>query len=141
MVCICRARVYPTVLPMSIGLTVSVAYLAFIIDSQHALIFGDSPILHAQELNIKLPCKNDLWEAPTPIEWLRVTKPHNTDDPHIPEGPGFFDILKLFMDESGTVKETVRLDPFRSFVVLHGIFNLQQHLQQMVLGFVGSPPI
>jgi len=111
-----------------------VAYLAFIIDSQHAMMFGHSLVLHAQELNLKPPCNEDVWAAGSAFEWHRATQRDSLDDPNAAE-PRFIEILKMFMNEpSGTAKERLRIDSFACFIVLHGLISVKWHLEQKALG-------
>lgn len=102
------------------------------------MIFGHPLVLHAQELNLKPPCKEDLWAAGSPVEWQRVMQRNNLDDLNSSDEPGFIEILKMFMNEPATAKDKVQLDSFGSFIVLHGLFSVTWHLQQKALGSLGS---
>jgi len=104
------------------------------------MIFGHSLVLQAPELNLKPPCKEDLWAAGSPVEWQRVMQRYNLEDPNTPEEPGFIEILKMFMNEPATAKDKVQLDSFGSFIVLHGLCSVKWHLQQKALGSLGSTP-
>jgi hypothetical protein len=110
-----------------------VAFLAFIVDSQHSMMFGHSLVLHAQELNLKPPCKEDVWAAGSPMEWHRAIQRQKAVEQNV-EQPGFIEILKIFMNEPHTVKEKISLDPFGSFIGLHGLISVKWHLQQKALG-------
>ena len=100
--------------------------MAFIIDSQHSMMFGHSLVLHAQEVNLAAPCKEDVWAATTPLDWQRAMQRHSTPGDEI----GFLEILKTFMNEPSAAKEKVSLDPFGSFIALHGLISVKWHLQQ-----------
>ena len=120
------------------SLNSSVAYLAFIIDSQHAMMFGHSLVLHAQELNLKPPCREDVWAAGSPLEWHRARARDGLEDPNGPE-PRFIEILKMFMNEpANAAKERLRIDSFACFIVLHGLISVKWHLEQKALGMGSS---
>lgn len=97
------------------------------------MMFGHSLVLHAQELNLKPPCKEDVWAAGSPTEWQRAMQRQKAAD-QLSEHPGFIDILKIFMNEPHTAKEKISLDPFGSFISLHGLISVKWHLQQKALG-------
>ena len=96
-------------------------------------MFGHSLILHAQEINIELPCKEDIWSASSAKEWQRAMLRNSSGDPE-GEEVKFIDIVKTFMNEPGSVKESFELDPFGSFIVLHGLISVKWHLQQKANG-------
>jgi len=104
------------------------------------MIFGHSLVLHAQELNLKPPCKEDLWAAGTPTEWQRVMQRQHPDGQN-EEEPGFIEILKMFMNDPAAAKEKVQLDPFGSFIVLHGLCSIKWHLQQKAVGSLGNASV
>lgn len=111
----------------------SVAFLAFIIDSQHSMIFGHSLVLHARELNLKLPYKEDVWDAGSADAWQRAIQCH------YPQGlitePEFMDILRIFTDQPSQAKDTVLTpDPFTASIILHGLINVKWHQQRNAFG-------
>jgi Fungal specific transcription factor domain len=110
-----------------------VAFLAFIIDSQHAMMFGHSLVLHAQEINITLPCKEDIWSASSANEWQRAMLRNSSGELNF-EDVKFIDIVKTFMNDPAQSKDMVELDPFGSFIVLHGLISVKWHLQQKAGG-------
>jgi len=108
------------------------AFLAFILDSQHSLIFGHLMVLHAQELNLNPPCKEDEWSAPTAGEWQRAHQrnhPKGTSD-----NLGFIDILRMYTNDPHSAKDRISLDPFGSFIALHGLISVKWHLNQKASG-------
>jgi Fungal specific transcription factor domain len=115
-----------------------VAFLAFIIDSQHSMMFGHSLVLHAQELNLNPPCKEDVWAAGSPMEWQRAMQRQSVVEQNADQ-LGFIEILKIFMNEPHTAKEKISLDPFGSFIALHGLISVKWHLQQKALGMGNIP--
>lgn len=108
------------------------AFLAFIIDSQHSLIFGHLMVLHAQELNLTPPCKEDVWAATTATEWQRA---HQRNNPNAnAKQLSFIDILKMFTNDPKAARERISLDPFGSFIALHGLISVKWHLNQKAIG-------
>jgi len=111
-----------------------VAYLAFIMDSQHAMMFGHAAVLSAHELNLHFPCKEDLWAAGTAVEWQRERQRQQEDM----EGVlGFTETLKICMNEPNLAREKINLDPFGSFILLHGLICISWHLQQKAVISLG----
>jgi hypothetical protein len=127
-----RTRMYETVFSPLLFLC-RVAFLAFIMDSQHAMIFGHSLILHAQEMNIVLPCKEDVWSSGSANEWQRAMIRNNSSDSENDQVK-FIDIVKMFMNEPSSVREQIELDPFGSFILLHGLISVKWHLQHKANG-------
>ena len=101
------------------------------------MIFGHSLVLHAGELNLKPPCKEDLWAASSAIDWQRAMQRQKPED-QVGEEMTFIDILKTLMQTPSTAKDKVALDPFGSFIVLHGLTSIAWHLQQKTLGSLGE---
>jgi len=98
------------------------------------MMFGHSLVLHAQELNLKPPCNEDVWAAGSAFEWQRASQRDILDDPNVSE-PRFIEILKMFMNEpSNAAKERLRIDSFACFIVLHGLISVKWHLEQKALG-------
>jgi len=108
-------------------------------DSQHSMMFGHAAVLSAQELNLKPPCKEDLWAAGTSGEWQRAIQRQEREGTETTLT--FTDTLKVFMNEPTTARDKVSLDPFGSFIALHGLICISWHLQQKAfvsLGMISS---
>lgn len=93
------------------------------------MMFGHSVVLHAEELNLKPPCNEDVWNAGSAGAWQRAIQCH------YPQGlstePGFMDILRIFTDQPSQPKDMVRtLDPFMASIILHGLINVKWHQQR-----------
>ena len=129
----CTKR-YPFPLPLLSLMRGRVAYLAFIIDSQHAMIFGHSLVLTAQELQLKPPCKEDLWSATSAVEWKRRSQSQKQDEQ---DELGFIETLKIFINEPQSAKDKVPLDPFGALILLHGLISVAWHFQQKATGSLG----
>jgi hypothetical protein len=108
------------------------AFSAFIIDSQHSLIFGHLMVLHAQEVNLTPPCNDDEWSAPTATEWQRAHQRNKARESS--KDLGFIDILRMFTNEPLLAKDRIQLDPFGSFIALHGLISVKWHLNQKAMG-------
>jgi hypothetical protein len=93
------------------------------------MMFGHSLVLHAQEINLQPPCKEDIWGATTALEWQRAMQRHKGETELT-----LVEILKTFTLEPSTAKEKVSLDPFGSFIALHGLISVKWHYQQKALG-------
>jgi len=96
-------------------------------------MFGHAIGLHAQELNLELPCSDEVWTARSAREWERARRCHN------PHGsitkPGFIDLLSIFTSEPNQAKEKVSpLDPFGTFITLHGLISVGWNQRQTLLG-------
>jgi len=103
-------------------------------DSQHAMMFGHSAVLSAHELNLQPPCREDLWSAGSAVEWQRAMQRQQED---MDNAPNFTETLKVFMNEPNAAKEKVSLDPFGSFIVLHGLICISWHHQQKAFMSLG----
>jgi hypothetical protein len=117
----------------------SVAYLAFIMDSQHAMMFGHALVLSPQELALKPPCKEDLWAAGSAAEWQRVRQ--REGDEELSAAPTFPEAIRLFVNDPLSAKDKVNLDPFGSYIVLHGIIALIWQYQQKSQLSLGRCPL
>ena len=101
------------------------------------MIFGHSLVLNAQELQLKPPCKEDLWSATSPVEWQRRSQSQKQDEQ---EELGFIETLKIFINEPQSAKEKVPLDSFGSLIILHGLISVAWHFQQKATGSLGKHP-
>jgi hypothetical protein len=98
------------------------------------MIFGHSLVLHAGELNLKPPCKEELWAAGSALEWQRALQRQKPDEGDM----GFIDMLKIYMQNPSIAKEKVSMDPYGSFIVLHGLTSISWHLGQRSVGALGE---
>jgi len=101
------------------------------------MIFGHSLVLTAQELQLKPPCKEDLWSATSPVEWQRRLQSQHKDEQ---EELGFIETLRIFINEPQSAKEKFPLDPFGSLIILHGLISVAWHFQQRPTGSLGNDP-
>lgn len=97
-------------------------------DSQHAMMFGHALILSPQELALKPPCKEELWAAGSAAEWHRVKGRESEEE--LAAAPTFPEAIRVFVNDPVSAKDKVNLDPFGSYIVLHGIIALIWQYQQ-----------
>ena len=95
------------------------AYFAFIMDAQHASIFGHTPALSVSDLRLPLPCPDRLWEATTASRWKREQAGHE-------EMPEFLPTLRAVLSR---MPLSSAFCAFSRFVILHGLFSLAKHME------------
>ncbi|KAK9465449.1 fungal-specific transcription factor domain-containing protein [Lipomyces arxii] len=101
--------------------TIRTAFFAFIVDIQHAEMFGHTPALYANELSLELPCDDNMWNAADSETWgvlVKNTKRRCTT---------FFASLKLVMSHGWN---RLRLNPFGRYIVLHGLLSISWTMRQ-----------
>ncbi|KAK9354803.1 fungal-specific transcription factor domain-containing protein [Lipomyces doorenjongii] len=101
--------------------TIRTAFFAFIVDIQHAEMFGHTPALYANELYLDLPCDENLWNAADSESWSALVK-HSRK-----RRPSFFSSLKLVMSHGWN---RLRLNPFGRYIVLHGLLSISWTMRQ-----------
>ncbi|KAI9739741.1 MAG: zf-C2H2 Zinc finger, C2H2 type [Cirrosporium novae-zelandiae] len=110
------------------------AFFAFIMDAQHAAIFGHTPVLSAVDIRLPLPCPDTLWDCPTPDQWEKMNQT-------TPESPQFLPTLRALLRK---IPIPSVCSAFSRFILLHGLFSVITHLQtrdSMTLGVgVGRSP-
>ncbi|PGG97748.1 hypothetical protein AJ79_09100 [Helicocarpus griseus UAMH5409] len=103
------------------------AFFAFIMDAQHAFMFGHSCTLAPHEVQLPLPCSDHLWEQPTAIDWART---HS----ETPESPRFLPTLKGLLSNAPV---PANCSSYSRLILLHGIFSITAHLHARVLSTLG----
>ncbi|KAK9454711.1 fungal-specific transcription factor domain-containing protein [Dipodascopsis uninucleata] len=101
--------------------TIRTAFFAFMIDIQHAEMFGHTPALFANELYLDLPCDDILWNAEDRDQWSELMKQTRK------KRPSFFSSLKLVMSHGWN---RLRLNPFGRYIVLHGLLSFSWTMRQ-----------
>ncbi|KIW96767.1 uncharacterized protein Z519_02158 [Cladophialophora bantiana CBS 173.52] len=97
------------------------AFLCFLWDTQHAILFSQSLCMSAFELRTTLPCNQTTWEASTAEEWWR----HARKEAQIP----FLSVLKVYMNpDSGA--QIPELNALSRLLVLHGLMSIQWDLKR-----------
>lgn len=108
------------------------AYLCFLWDTQHAVLFSQSLCMSAFELRSSLPCNPASWEAECAEDWHRNYS-RETET-------WFLSVLKLYVNPgSGTLPP--HLNDLSRLLMLHGLMSLSWDMKrrdQTALGFVGT---
>lgn len=103
------------------------AFFAFIMDAQHASIFGHTPALSVNDVRLPLPCPEDIWScADFSLAMNRLSDP----DSHIE----FLTVLKRVVNR---VPLPAHCSPYARTVVLHGLFSVAEHLKARELATLG----
>ncbi|TVY20738.1 Zinc finger protein klf1 [Lachnellula arida] len=114
------------------GLLIKLAYLCFLWDTQHAVLFSQSLCMSAFELRSSLPCNPTSWEAECAEDWHKSYS-RETET-------WFLSVLKLYVNPgSGTLPP--HLNDLSRLLMLHGLMSLSWDLKrrdQTALGFVGT---
>ncbi|KAJ5354363.1 uncharacterized protein N7496_012796 [Penicillium cataractarum] len=95
------------------------AFFAFVMDAQHACVFGHSPVLSVIDMRISLPCLESIWECTSVETWQGLTRPEMTASLFLPT-------LKSLLRENVVPPHC---SEYARFVLLHGLMSLQTHLQ------------
>ncbi|OOQ83322.1 hypothetical protein PEBR_35100 [Penicillium brasilianum] len=95
------------------------AFFAFVMDAQHACVFGHSPVLSVVDMRISLPCLESIWECTSAETWQGLTRPEMTASLFLPT-------LKSLLRENVVPPHC---SEYARFVLLHGLMSLQTHLQ------------
>lgn len=95
------------------------AFFAFVMDAQHACVFGHSPVLSVIDMRIALPCLESIWECTSVEAWQTLNRPEMAALLFLPT-------LKSLLREN-TVPS--HCSEYARFVLLHGLMSLQTHLQ------------
>ncbi|GAA6014946.1 hypothetical protein JCM11491_002366 [Sporobolomyces phaffii] len=103
------------------------AQIMFAVDVEHAAFFRHSHTLSAFQVQLQLPCDEDLWDAPNAVEWKRLN-----DEARPPIQ--FISALKACLTAT---HDPPSLNPFSRIAVLHGLLSVSQdlHWRDHVLGF------
>ncbi|KAI1628946.1 fungal-specific transcription factor domain-containing protein [Exophiala viscosa] len=108
------------------------AFLCFLWDTQHAVLFSQSLCMSSFELRTTLPCNQTTWEASSAEEWWKYAR----KEPQI----SYLSVLKAYMNpDSGA--QIPQLNALSRLLVLHGLMSVQWDMKrrdQTSLG-VGNP--
>ena len=96
-----------------------VAYFAFIMDAQHASIFGHTPALSVSDVRLSLPCAEEVWESSTAARWKRTMA--KSEEP-----AEFLPMLRTLLSRQPIPPSS---SPFARFILLHGLFSVTKHMQ------------
>ncbi|CAI6331446.1 unnamed protein product [Periconia digitata] len=113
------------------------AFLCFMWDTQHAVLFCQSLCMSAFELRSNLPSSQSLWEADSAESWHKLHKQQ-------PPPPLFLSILKIYLNPStvgGASLVPKSLNALSRALVLHGLMSIAWDMQrrdQTSLGVLDS---
>ncbi|KAK7557293.1 fungal-specific transcription factor domain-containing protein [Phyllosticta citricarpa] len=113
------------------------AYLSFMWDVQHAVLFCQSLCMSAFELRSTLPCHQQLWEADSPDTWYRLWKKHSRP-------PLFLSTLKTYLVTPKPVSSPKHLNALSRVMILHGLMSVSWDMKrrdQTSLGLVNNTPL
>ncbi|KIX06269.1 uncharacterized protein Z518_04244 [Rhinocladiella mackenziei CBS 650.93] len=97
------------------------AFLCFLWDTQHAVLFSQSLCMSSFELRTTLPCNQATWEASSAEEWWK----HARKEPQI----SYLTVLKAYMNpDSGT--QIPPLNALSRLLVLHGLMSIQWDMRR-----------
>jgi hypothetical protein len=112
------------------------AFLCFMWDTQHAVLFCQSLCMSAFELRSTLPCDQSLWEAQSAEAWHQLRQ-------NAPPNPLFLSCLKMYLHpNSASVPKT--LNALSRSLLLHGLMSVSWDMQrrdQTSLGVIDTNPL
>ncbi|OCL10660.1 hypothetical protein AOQ84DRAFT_337115 [Glonium stellatum] len=113
------------------------AFLCFMWDTQHAVLFCQSLCMSAFELRSTLPCDQALWEADSAENWHQLRKRQKPQ-------PLFLTCLKTYLSPSGP-PSAKNINALSRVLLLHGLMSISWDMKrrdQTSLGLMGnSTPI
>jgi hypothetical protein len=112
------------------------AFLCFMWDTQHAVLFCQSLCLSAFELRSSLPCDQALWEAGSAERWHQLRQKQ-------PASPLFLSCLKVYLHPNA-VTVPKNLNALSRSILLHGLMSVAWDMQrrdQTSLGVVEANPL
>ncbi|KAI9695544.1 MAG: hypothetical protein M1820_008557 [Bogoriella megaspora] len=111
------------------GLLIKLAFLCFLWDAQHAVLFSQSLCMSSFELRTSLPCSEEAWEAESAEEWWEYAE----NEPQIP----FLYILKAYVN-SDSASRTPQLDALSHLLILHGLMSIQWDMKRRDQASLGA---
>ncbi|EOA88745.1 uncharacterized protein SETTUDRAFT_73803, partial [Exserohilum turcica Et28A] len=120
------------------------AFLCFMWDTQHAVLFCQSLCMSAFELRSSMPCDQVLWEASSAESWQQLRRTRCASPP-----PVFLSCLKLYLQQSqNSANPPAALIPkslnaFSRSLLFHGLMSIAWDMQrrdQTSLGVSDAAP-
>lgn len=106
------------------------AYLCFLWDTQHAVLFSQSLCMSSFELRTTLPCSQTTWEANSAEEWWKCAR----KEPQI----SYLSVLKAYINpDSGA--QIPQLNALSRLLVLHGLMSVQWDMKRRDQTSLGRP--
>jgi hypothetical protein len=123
--------------PPGISLKVRrLAFLCFMWDTQHAVLFCQSLCMSAFELRSNMPCDQAIWEADSAETWHLLRQKQ-------PTTPLFLSCLKMYLHPNAA-KIPNNLNALSRALLLHGLMSVAWDMQrrdQTSLGVIESNPL
>lgn len=113
------------------------AFLCFMWDTQHAVLFCQSLCMSAFELRSNLPCDQSVWEADSAESWHQLRQKQ-------PTSPLFLSCLKMYLNPSASVSIPKNLNALSRALLLHGLMSIAWDMQrrdQTSLGVIDTNPL
>ncbi|KAI0555485.1 fungal-specific transcription factor domain-containing protein [Xylaria curta] len=98
------------------------AFIAFLIDSIHATMFGHSTVMVAHEMRLPLPCDDQLWKATSGAEVSRIESNHMSR--------GIKPMLFLEGLKRTLAGQDVQTNPFGRQILMAGLLSVSWHMNQ-----------
>ncbi|RWA03129.1 hypothetical protein EKO27_g11976 [Xylaria grammica] len=98
------------------------AFIAFLIDSIHATMFGHSTVMVAHEMRLPLPCDDQLWKATSGAEVGRIESNHMSNGI---KPMAFLEGLKRTL-----AGQEVHTNPFGRQILMAGLLSVSWHMNQ-----------
>jgi hypothetical protein len=98
------------------------AFLCFMWDTQHAVLFCQSLCMSAFELRSNLPCDQSLWEAESAEMWHQLRQKQ-------PTTPLFLSCLKMYLHPNAA-KVPMSLSVLSRSLLLHGLMSVAWDMQR-----------
>ncbi|KAI0817330.1 fungal-specific transcription factor domain-containing protein [Xylaria sp. FL0064] len=98
------------------------AFVAFLIDSIHATMFGHSTVMVAHEMRLPLPCDDQLWKATSGAEVGRIESNHMSNGI---KPMAFLEGLKRTL-----AGQEVNTNPFGRQILMAGLLSVSWHMNQ-----------
>ncbi|KAF2731250.1 hypothetical protein EJ04DRAFT_411741, partial [Polyplosphaeria fusca] len=112
------------------------AFLCFMWDTQHAVLFCQSLCMSAFELRSDLPCDQALWEADSAETWHQLRQKHNSP-------PLFLSHLKMYLNPTTAASSPPKsLNALSRSLLLHGLMSIAWDMQrrdQTSLSLLSTP--
>jgi hypothetical protein len=112
------------------------AFLCFMWDTQHAVLFCQSLCMSAFELRSTLPCNQSLWEAASAETWHQLRQKQ-------PTTPLFLSCLKMYLHPNAAAVPK-NLNALSRSLLLHGLTSVAWDMQrrdQTSLGVIETNPL
>lgn len=110
---------------------VRLAFLCFMWDTQHAVLFCQSLCMSAFELRSNLPCDQSLWEADSAETWHQARQKQ-------PPTLLFLSCLKMYLHPNATVVPK-NLNALSRSLLLHGLMSVAWDMQRRDQTSLGDP--